>query len=168
MVNLDGFPLTTAFANIDPKHRPEAPIEEQQRIQRPWVLLSCQVCSPASTLSAKFSCTLELSGSHQPPSMENSTLPARLSQSLPHPFLSMLQPKDMHRATTSLLSSSPCPSLSDVLRPLGPPGFLIVSEATYVSLISIWPWVTAFQSPQQATVGEAAGRSVIDSQHSLP
>lgn len=61
----------------------------------------------------------------------------------------------------------PPPCLSTVLCPLGPPGSLIVSQATYVSLISIWLWVTAFQSPQQAIVGKAAGRSVIDSEHSL-
>ena len=45
-----------------------------RRIQRPRVLLGCQVCSPASTLSAKFPCTPELSGSRQPPSMENRSL----------------------------------------------------------------------------------------------
>lgn len=56
-------------------------------------------------------------------------------------------PKDMHRTTTCLLSNTPRPSLSIVLCPLGPPGSLIVSQATYVSLISIWLWGDCIPEP---------------------
>lgn len=57
----------------------------------------------------------------------------------PVPFSPCCNPKDMHRTTTCLLSSTPPLSgLSIVLCPLGPPGSLIVSQATCVSLISIW------------------------------
>lgn len=72
-------------------------------------------------------------------SPSGSALQARLSQSPPRPFLSMLQPqRHAQDNNLPLIQHPPLFTLSIVLCPLGPPGSLIVSQATCVSLISIW------------------------------
>lgn len=86
----------------------------------------------------------------------------------PVPFSPCCNPKTCTGQQLASYPAPPPPSFSIILCPLSPPGSLIVSQATYVSLISIWLWVTAIQSPQQAMVGKAAGRSVIDSELSVP
>lgn len=86
----------------------------------------------------------------------------------PVPLSPCQNPKTCTGQQLASYPAPPHPSFSTILCPLSPPGSLIVSQATYVRLISIWLWVTAFQSPQQAMVGKAAGRCVIDSELSLP
>lgn len=81
----------------------------------------------------------------------------------PIPLFSLRNPKT-HRGQQLASCSTTHPSLTTVLCPQDPWGSLIVSQATYGSLISIWLRVTAFQSPQQDMVREAAGRNVIDSE----